>query len=110
MKLMSQELRKQFEPYPLYSQENASDPFVVCKFFNPSGSGTWYMTEFDGEDLFFGFCTGLQEDEFGYMSLSEMQAVRGPHGLGIERDIHFIPRRLSECRAAESSMVKSMMA
>jgi hypothetical protein len=30
---------------PLYSQENERDPMVVCKFFDPVGSWTWYATE-----------------------------------------------------------------
>src|SRR5215471_3160210 len=30
---------------PLYSQENERDPLVVCKFFDPVGSWTWYATE-----------------------------------------------------------------
>ena len=29
----------------LYSQENEQDPLVVCKFFDPVGSWTWYATE-----------------------------------------------------------------
>jgi hypothetical protein len=29
----------------LYSQENAKDPPVVCKFFDPVGSWTWYAIE-----------------------------------------------------------------
>ena len=29
----------------LYSQEQESDPLVVCKFFDPVGSWTWYATE-----------------------------------------------------------------
>src|SRR5262249_15591120 len=29
----------------LYSQEHEPDPMVVCKFFDPVGSWTWYATE-----------------------------------------------------------------
>ena len=29
----------------LYSQEKEADPLVVCKFFDPVGSWTWYATE-----------------------------------------------------------------
>jgi hypothetical protein len=35
----------------------------------------------------------------GYFSLSDLASVKGPLGLGIERDLHFKPTRLSEIRA-----------
>ena len=69
---------------PLYSTEHQSDPVVQVKFFNPSGSWTWYATEFDGEDRFFGYVVG-QDKELGYFSLNELQNYRGRWGLGIER-------------------------
>jgi hypothetical protein len=53
---------------------------------------TWYATEFDGEDLFFGLVDGL-EKEFGYFSLSELESVDGPFGVGIERDLYFGDQR-----------------
>ena len=31
-------------------------------------------------------------------ALNELQAVRGPLGLGIERDLHWTPRTLREVR------------
>jgi len=34
----------------------------------------------------------------GYFSLSELQSVKGPLGLPIERDLHFEPRSLRELR------------
>ena len=60
----------------------------IVKFFDPSGSWTWYATEFDGEDTFFGLVDGF-ELEWGDFSLSELQSVRGRFGLGIERDRYF---------------------
>jgi len=95
LELLTQELRKQLPP--LYSQEHVDDPLVVCKFFTPDAGWTWYAYEFDGEDLFFGLVYG-SETEFGYFSLSELAQVRGPFGLPVERDINFIPRKLSEVR------------
>jgi len=54
-------------------------------------------SEFDGRDIFFGLVIGF-EAEFGYFSLSELESVRGPLGLPIERDQHFRPRALVELR------------
>lgn len=95
MKLMTKEIEKKLPK--LYSQENVSDPVVHVKFFCPWNHWTWYAYEFDGEDIFFGFVKG-DFDEFGTFSLSEMESVRGPMGLGIERDNHFTPQKLSKCK------------
>jgi hypothetical protein len=37
------------------------------------------------------------EAELGSFSVKEMQGVRGPMGLPIERDISFSPKPLSQC-------------
>lgn len=99
MKLLTNELRQKLPP--LYSTENDEDPLVICKFFTPDSNWTWYATEFDGSDTFFGWVEGL-ENELGYFSLSELQNVRGPLGLPIERDLYFQSRRLSQVRRSVS--------
>ncbi len=71
------------------------DPQAVVKFFTPDGAFTWYVLEFDGNDLFFGLVDG-QTRELGYFALSELLDVRGQFGLGIERDRYFDPTPLSE--------------
>src|SRR5215467_3041660 len=99
----------------LYSQEQERDPLVVCKFFDPVGSWTWYATEGSPVDedgyydtgkakvdyLFFGLVVGF-ETELGYFSLTELQTakegLRGLRALPIERDVYFTPTRLSEVR------------
>lgn len=78
----------------LYSQEKNKDPMVICKFFTPDGSWTWYAIEYDGKDTFFGLVKGFEE-ELGYFSLSELEKVRGRLGLPIERDRWFTPAPLS---------------
>ncbi len=96
MKLLTNELRHGLPP--LYSAENEADPLIICKFFTPDSSWTWYAIEFDGDDIFFGLVEGL-ENELGYFSLSELERVRGPFGLPIERDLYFEPCRLSQGKA-----------
>lgn len=93
MKLLTKELRKKLPP--LYSTEYDPDPTVWVKFFTPDSSWTWYATEFDGTDLFYGLVVGF-ETEMGYFSLGEMQSVRGPMGLPIERDLYWKPRPLNQ--------------
>jgi hypothetical protein len=81
----------------LYSQEKTADPIAYVKFFTPNSNWTWYATEFDGEDTFFGLVQGFEE-ELGYFSLGELQEYRGALGIGIERDLHFQPTPLSQLR------------
>ena len=81
----------------LYSQENTEDPMVICKFFAVWTKWTWYAIEFDGKDTFFGYVAG-DFPELGYFSLSELQGLKGPMGLSIERDMYFEPTRLSRIK------------
>ena len=96
MKLLTEDLRKQLPP--LYSQEHEADPIVYAKFFTPDSNWTWYVTEGspEGDDFrFFGYVRGT-EDEWGYFLLSELEKARGPHGLMIERDLHFKTGRFTD--------------
>ena len=69
------------------------DGTAYAKFFTPWSNWTWYATEFDGEDMFFGLVDGF-EKEIGYFSLSELKDVKGPFRLTIERDLHWKPKRV----------------
>lgn len=93
MKLLTEELKKEFEKFPLYSQDGkGKETKVICKFFNPTGAGTWLVTEgstIDGEDWeFFGFAH-ITDGEFGYFTLKELESIRLPFGMTIERDVNF---------------------
>lgn len=100
MKLLTKEILKKIPK--LYSQEHVKDPIVHVKFFVPWSNWTWFATEFDGKDIFFGYVIGL-DSEMGYFSLSELQSVKGPFGLGIERDLYFKERPLSEVKSKYGS-------
>ena len=68
------------------------DPQPVVKLFTPDAGATWLLTEIDpdDEDRAFGLCDlGQGFPELGYVSLAELQSVRGRLGLSIERDLHF---------------------
>lgn len=81
---------------PLYTNEEIGlAALALVKFFTPDSNWTWYASEFDGEDIFFGLVSGF-EVELGYFSLSELDAVSGPLGLPIERDLHYHPTKLKE--------------
>lgn len=95
MMLLTKELRTKL-PF-LYTQEDIDDPMIICKFFAVWTNWTWYAIEFDGNDTFFGYVVG-HESELGYFSLSELQSLKGPMGLDIERDLYFRACRLSEIK------------
>jgi len=100
MKMMTKEIIDKLPA--LYSNENIKpeDVDVIVKFFCPWNGWTWYVTEGEqdkSEDdwLFFGMVHGL-ENELGYFRLSELEEVRGPGGLKIERDMYYSGNKLSE--------------
>ncbi len=81
---------------PLYANEALGlAALALVKFFTPDSNWTWYASEFDGDDIFFGLVSGF-EVELGYFALSELEETRGPLGLPIERDLHFEPKTLKE--------------
>ena len=93
MKLMTKKIIQRIPK--LYATEKEDAPIVHVKFFAPWNAWTWYATEFDGKDLFFGLVNGF-EREWGYFRLSELESVRGPAGLRIERDRFFTPRPVGQ--------------
>lgn len=83
---------------PLYANEGQGEEAIAhLKLFTPWTSWTWYASEYDPvERLCFGVVVGL-EREYGYFSLTELEAIRGPGGLRIERDLYWTPKPLQEC-------------
>jgi len=97
MQLLTKGLLQRFEK--VGRQEDSKDPLVIAKFFNPTGAGTWYATEYDPEEkMFFGYVSifGDWNDEWGSFSLEELENYRGKFSLGIERDLYFDEKRISE--------------
>ena len=97
MKLLTEEIRKKLPAFYSGEDKKAEEIPVIVKFFDPTGSWTWYATE--GEPVldkneeeidyhFFGFVRGF-ENELGYFSLKELESVKVSFGLGIERDLYF---------------------
>lgn len=95
MKLITKELEKIFEKYPIGSQDGlGGSAKVIAKFFNPVGAGTWLITEAekteDGDYEMFGYCH-LGDDEIpelGYVMLSQLENLKLPFGLKVERDLY----------------------
>ncbi|MGJ7491405.1 DUF2958 domain-containing protein [Variovorax sp. ZT4R33] len=68
------------------------DPMPVVKLFTPDAGATWLLAEIDPDDetRAFGLCDlGQGFPELGYASLEELETLRGPLGLPVERDLYF---------------------
>lgn len=99
MKLLNAEILKRFRE--IGDQSEAEDALVICKFFNSSGAGSWFAISYDPIDkIFFGYVSIFRDhcDELGDFSLKELEEFKGRFGLGIERDIYFQSKRLSEVK------------
>ena len=93
MKLITKEIALALERGAEVDTDEGPIP-VVVKFFDPCGSWTWFATagQRGGPGEHDWSCFGLGqgfEAELGSFSLAELAKVRGPLGLGIERDLHF---------------------
>ncbi len=88
MQLLTKVIRDKFEKVGSQDGKEFGEHQCIVKFFDPTGSWTWYATEFDSKDTFFGLVDGF-ELEWGTFSLAELQSVKGRFGLGIERDRYF---------------------
>ena len=87
MKLITKEIQNILPK--LFEQGNKGlNAIAYVKFFTPDSNWTWYATEFDGKDIFFGLVDGFVK-ELGYFSLSELESAKGPYGLKIESDLYF---------------------
>ena len=94
MKLLTNALRRSLPPLGA-GDVLGDDAIARVKLFTPDSSWTWYASEFDGADTFFGLVDGIML-EYGYFSLAELTSIRGPLGLPIERDRFFTPAPLKE--------------
>lgn len=116
MKLLTDDIREQLlangranrRADGLPRERDCIDHVPVVKLFTPDANATWILTELDPEepDIAFGLCDlGMGYPELGYVSLSEIESVRGALGLPVERDLHFAPRHTISvyARAAHSA-------
>lgn len=98
----------------LYTTDDVpyKDKHVPLKFFTSWDTWTWFVIEASpinvrgkvqeavddstADYLFFCLVDGYYERGLGYILLSELLSIKGPHGLRIERDEHWEPTTLSE--------------
>jgi len=103
MKLLPKEIRETLPT--LYSQDGKGGKAVAyLKLFTPDSGFTWWILEGgpikdeQGDEVdyhMFGLVEGHCK-ELGYVSLKELEELRGPMGLPVERDLYWQPKTLEE--------------
>ncbi|MDR6757181.1 hypothetical protein J2Y48_002477 [Mycoplana sp. BE70] len=88
MKLLTAELRAQLINNNVTARD--TDHIPVVKWFTPWANATWIITEMEPDSRCFGLCdVGHGTPELGYVSVEELESVKGPFGLTVERDLSF---------------------
>lgn len=100
-KEIEEALRK--TPYGSTDGVDNDEKKVIARYFNPCGRGTWYVLEdsmyFEDEEkskvapgkIVFGAATLGYGLELGDISLTELEEIRLPFGMYIERDTSVEP-------------------
>lgn len=84
----------------LYETEEQppADKLIYLHFF--IGGSDWYVAEYDGDDLFFGYAIlngDTQNSEWGYISFGELKAINaGGVEIDCELEEHWQVRPASE--------------
>jgi len=112
-KLITDEQRVQLLANGRQSLDNNDfDPPPVVKLFTPDAGATWLLTEIDPDDHdhAFGLCDlGQGFPELGYVSLAELQSVRGRLSLPVEQDLHFISTKPISAYAREARLAERIV-
>ncbi len=83
----------------LYQTENVplKDKPILLHFF--IGSCDWFVSEFDGEDLLFGYAilnSDTEMGEWGYISFTELKQIKIPPGIEVDCELFDRPLKASE--------------
>jgi len=92
--------KEQLKKIPrLYATEDlpVKEKLVYLHFF--IGASDWYITEYDGEDIFFGYAIlngDVEMAEWGYVSLADLKSIRIGPGIEVDNDLFWKVRKASE--------------
>ena len=105
MKLITKAIERATPAIGTTSEMKPEDIKIRAKFFTPTSSWTWYMTEYEPHTgLAFGWAINdAMPDgaELRYFSVHELRSVKGPYGVHVERDRHYGTHTLAEVMAGE---------
>ena len=89
------------------------DFMPVVKLFTPDAGAIWLLSEVypADPDVAFRLCDlGPRFPELGDVRLSEIEALRGPMGLPVERDQHFLAKHPLSAYAREAHQAGHILA
>ena len=77
------------------ARQQVIDPYPVVKLYTPDAGAVWLLTELAADgNLAFGLCdAGIGAPELGHVQLSDLEKMRGPRGLAVAADTHFVARQ-----------------
>ena len=86
---------------PHYATEStpAEDKMICARLFALASAATWYIAEYDPEDLVaFGYADLGDPTcaEWGYISIAELESLKWLGVPRIELDTHFTPTRFAD--------------
>ena len=94
----------------LYETEHKTtlpDKLIYLHFF--IGGCDWYIAEYDGQDLFFGFAIlngDYQNAEWGYISFSELKSIKVAGWLEVDFDLYWEPKPASDVEIIKRAMAQ----
>lgn len=87
--LLPKEIEKLLPPLYASEDKKKDEILVPLKIFDCGSHWTWYIYEYDPKDkLFYAWVHG-DFDEFGYVSLVELEGITNNFGLPLERDLYW---------------------
>ncbi len=91
--------RRQLARLPkLYETESVAldEKMIYVHFF--IGGCDWFIAEYDGDDMFFGFANLNNPDmaEWGYVSFRELKEIN-INGFQVDFDLHWTPKPFKMC-------------
>ena len=89
-KAIKEQAQKQFD------DGSDMEQMVVAKYFDAMGDWKWFLMNMDKDE---DYCWGIVKGnavEMGSFSMRELEGIKRPFGLGIERDLYFEPMRAKD--------------
>ena len=91
---MTKEIKEKAEKQ--YDEGSDMEQMVVAKYFDAMGDWKWFLMNMDKDgDYCWGIVKG-HEVEMGSFSMKELESIKLPFGLKIERDTLFEPMKASD--------------
>ena len=101
MKLLTKAIEKALKP--LDDDKEYSRAKAVAHFFTAWINFDWYPVagrhEGKGDNadfVFYGFVRGFEDEEWGFFSLRDLESIKGPGCLKVERELRFPPTPISK--------------